>query len=116
MIGVKKKINSHRMDPTLPDFRELVWQTVAMIPQGKVASYGQIAALIGFPSHSRLVGTTLRNLPRDTRLPWFRVVNSQMRVSLRGGGEKRQRQLLEAEGITFIGDRIARAHRWDAGD
>jgi methylated-DNA-protein-cysteine methyltransferase-like protein len=86
-----------------------------MIPKGKVASYGQIAALIGLPSHARYVGATLSNLPTDTKLPWFRVVNSSMRISLRGGGEQRQRRLLEAEEVTFIGARIARAHRWEAG-
>ncbi|MEM9622943.1 MAG: methylated-DNA--[protein]-cysteine S-methyltransferase [Pseudomonadota bacterium] len=94
--------------------QELIWQVVAMIPRGKVASYGQIAALIGFPRHSRFVGATLRRLPRDTRLPWHRVVNSSLRISQRGGGEARQRRLLEAEEVTFIGDRILRQHRWDA--
>ena len=95
--------------------RERVWQVVAMIPKGKVATYGQIAALIGLPSHARFVGHTLRHLPADTKLPWFRVVNASLRISLRGGGEARQRRLLEAENITFVGARIAKAHRWEAG-
>ena len=86
-----------------------------MIPKGKVATYGQIAALIGLPSHARFVGRTLRHLPKDTKLPWFRVVNASLRISLRGGGEARQRRLLEQEDVTFIGERIARAHRWEAG-
>ena len=85
-----------------------------MIPKGKVASYGQIAKLIGFPAHSRYVGTTLRNLPKGSKLPWFRVVNSTLRISQRGGGEARQRKLLEADGVTFVGNRVAKAHRWDA--
>ena len=86
-----------------------------MIPPGKVATYGQLAALVGFPSHARLVGRTLRNLPADSKLPWFRVVNAGMRISLTGGGAARQRRLLEAEGVTFIGKRIAKVHRWEAG-
>ena len=94
--------------------QQLIWQVVAMIPRGKVASYGQIARLIGFPRHSRYVGTTLRRLPPNTRLPWFRVVNANLRISQRGGGEQRQRALLEAEDVTFIGDRILAAHRWEA--
>ena len=94
--------------------RERVWQIVAMIPRGYVASYGQIARLAGMPSHARFVGTTLRNLPADTRLPWHRVVNAALRISQRGGGEARQRRLLEAEDVTFIGDRVLRAHHWDA--
>ena len=97
-----------------PDRKAQVWQVVAMIPAGKVASYGQIAALIGLPSHARFVGATLRNLPKHSKLPWHRVVNSSMRISLRGGGEARQRDLLLAEGVTFIGARIIAAHRWEA--
>jgi len=96
------------------DMQQRIWQTVAMIPTGKVATYGQIASLIGFPAHSRFVGTTLRQLPKNTKLPWFRVVNSSLRISLRGGGEKLQRRLLEADNITFIGERIAKAHQWEA--
>lgn len=86
-----------------------------MIPPGKVATYGQIARLTGFPRHSRYVGTTLRNLPKNTKLPWFRVVNSSLRITPRGGAEKRQRRLLERENITFIGDRIVKHHHWEAG-
>jgi len=90
-----------------------------MIPRGKVATYGQIAELAGMPSHARLVGRTLRELPDDTRLPWHRVVNAGLRISLRGGsttggaGHDVQRQRLEAEKLEFIGQRIARAHRWE---
>ena len=89
-----------------------VWQVVAMIPKGKVATYGQIAALIGLPSHARFVGRTLRNLPSGTRLPWHRVVNANLRISQRGGGEQRQKQRLQDEGVGFIGERIASGHRW----
>ena len=74
-----------------------------MIPSGKVASYGQVAALIGLPSHARFVGRALRNLPKDTKLPWHPP---------RGGGEQRQKQRLQAEGVEFIGDRIAAGYRW----
>lgn len=91
----------------------MVWQVVAMIPKGKVASYGQIARLIGFPRHSRYVGSTLRDLPKGSKLPWYRVVNAQLRISQRGGGEQRQRRLLEREGVEFVGDRVARSQRWE---
>ncbi|MEM7096959.1 MAG: MGMT family protein [Pseudomonadota bacterium] len=97
----------------MPDLRELIWQVVAMIPKGKVATYGQIATLVGFPKHSRYVGTTLRNLPKGSKLPWYRVVNAHLRISQRGGGEARQKKLLQAEGIEFIGDRVAKAQRWE---
>ena len=85
-----------------------------MIPEGQVATYGQIARLIGAPKHSRYVGTTLARLPKGTRLPWHRVINSQMRISVRGGSESRQRKLLQAEGIEFVGDRVAKTQLWEA--
>jgi methylated-DNA-protein-cysteine methyltransferase-like protein len=110
-----KDTNFQANDANAPDPKTQIWQVIAMIPEGKVASYGQIAALIGLPSHARYVGATLRNLPANTKLPWYRVINANMRISLRGGGEQRQRRLLEAEDITFIGARIAKAHRWEAG-
>jgi methylated-DNA-protein-cysteine methyltransferase-like protein len=93
--------------------KQQIWQVISMIPKGQVASYGQIAALIGYPSHARFVGATLRNLPKGSKLPWYRVVNSSLKISLQGGGKARQRRLLESEDITFIGDRIAKAHRWE---
>lgn len=83
-----------------------------MIPPGKVASYGQIAALIGLPSHARFVGRVLRNLPGDSKLPWHRVVNASLRISQRGGGEHQQRARLQAEQVSFIGERIASGHHW----
>ena len=113
--GALDEIDTVPEEASSPDRKTQVWQVVAMIPPGKVATYGQIAGLIGLPSHARFVGATLRNLPKDTKLPWFRVVNSSLRISLRGGGEQHQRRLLEAEDVIFIGERVAKAHRWEAG-
>ncbi|MCZ6711478.1 MAG: MGMT family protein [Gammaproteobacteria bacterium] len=93
-----------------------MWQVVAMIPSGLVATYGQIAALAGLPSHARYVGRTLHNLPKNTTLPWHRVVNAGLRISPRSGpntdGADQQRHRLELEKVEFIGQRIAQAHRW----
>lgn len=109
----RNKPKASTQDQT-PDLRQQICQVVAMIPRGKVASYGQIARLVGFPGHARYVGTTLRQLPKRSKLPWYRVVNSSLKIAQRGGGEARQKRLLEAEGVTFIGARIASAHHWDA--
>lgn len=87
---------------------------VAMIPRGRVASYGQIAALAGMPRHARLVGRTLRELPKGSKLPWHRVVNATLRISMRPGGTSEQRRRLEAEGIEFVGEKVANGHRWEA--
>ena len=91
-----------------------VWQVVAMIPRGKIATYGQVAALAGMPAHARLVGCTLANLPAGTRLPRHRVVNVSLRISLRkeSDGYRTQRQRLEREGVEFVGDRVAQSCRW----
>jgi len=89
----------------LPDSsgRERIYAVVAMIPRGRVASYGQVATLAGLPRQARQVGYALAALPADTRLPWHRVVNAEGRISPRADGESAplQRLLLEQEGVEF---------------
>ena len=76
-----------------------------------MATYGQVAALAGFPGQARLVGYALAALPSTASAPWHRVVNARGRISRRAtpGYEAMQRTLLEAEGIAFSGDDIALA-------
>jgi methylated-DNA-protein-cysteine methyltransferase-like protein len=80
-----------------------VYAIVRRIPRGRVATYGQIAALAGFPGHARQVGYALHALPQDTTVPWHRVVNARGSISLRrsGGYAVEQRLRLEREGISF---------------
>ena len=85
---------------------ELVWATVKRIPRGKVATYGQLAALAGMPRHARQAGYALAATPASMKIPWHRVLNAQGRISLRlrhweSGSDDLQRILLEAEGVTF---------------
>ena len=89
-------------EPPKPGFDERVWAAVARIPRGRLATYGQIALLIGAPGCARQVGWTLRRLPLPSPLPWHRVVNAQGRIAMhpsREGSDWIQRQLLLAEGI-----------------
>ena len=79
-------------------FGEDVLNIVSQIPCGKVTTYGHIAALAGWPSHSRMVGRTLRYSPGTVDLPCHRVVNKEGRTA---PGWSQQRTLLEAEGVTF---------------
>ena len=79
-------------------FRADVLNIVSQIPRGKVTTYGIIAALAGWPSHSRMVGRTLRYTPGAELLPCHRVVNKEGRTA---PGLSRQRPLLEEEGVTF---------------
>ena len=79
-------------------FRDDVLNIVARIPRGKVTTYGIIAAWAGWPSHSRMVGRTLRYTPGAEQLPCHRVVNAAGRTA---PGWLLQRTLLEEEGVTF---------------
>ncbi len=91
--------------------REGRWQAfyrvIRRIPKGRVATYGQIAELAGFPRHARQVGYALHALGRSKpRVPWQRVINAQGEVSQRSApdGDRLQRAILEAEGIVFGGN------------
>ena len=86
--------------------RERIWQVVASIPEGAVATYGQVAELAGLPGQARQVGGVLAALPHNSRLPWHRVINAQGRISLPEPGARRQRELLHTEGVVWHGDRI----------
>lgn len=82
-----------------------IYAVVRRIPRGRIASYGQVAALAGLPRHARLVGYALHALPPDGDVPWHRVVNAKGELSLRAtpGFEHVQRGLLEDEGVHFDG-------------
>lgn len=78
---------------------------IAAIPEGHVATYGQLAALAGHPKGARLVVWALHNNPPQLLLPCHRVVAKSGRLSpAEVFGEDVQRSLLEAEGITFRRD------------
>ncbi len=84
--------------------RERIWQVVHFVPAGKVATYGQIAALADLPQHARLVGRVMSQLPAGSRLPWHRVINAQGKISTHESSG--QRELLEEEGVVSINGRI----------
>jgi len=89
-------------------FFESVWAMVAHIPEGKVATYGQIAAMLGNPRAARTVGWAM-HATRNRDIPWQRVVNAKGRISTDCGEHSPdlQRLLLESEEIHFDGhDRI----------
>lgn len=94
---------------------ERIWQVVGLIPAGFVVTYGQVAELAGLPGKSRLVGRCLSQLPRDTRLPWHRVINASGRISLPADspGYHRQVSRLQEEGVAVINGRIRLSQfRW----
>ena len=80
---------------------ELIYEVVRQIPRGKVATYGQVAALAGNKRWARVVGYALHVNPDPEGVPCYRVVNSRGEVSpaFAFGGGNRQIELLEADGI-----------------
>ena len=87
---------------------QAIWEVARQIPAGKVATYGQVAALVPQPPgvspqdyaafRARWCGNAMRACPPD--VPWQRVINSEGKISPRPGAEQ-QRHLLEQEGVVF---------------
>lgn len=97
---------------------EMIYMVVSRIPHGKVATYGQIARLAGNPRWSRVVGYALHVNPDPQHIPCYRVVNRFGEVSeaFAFGGENRQIELLEAEGVQFDKNgRVKPEFFWDSG-
>ena len=92
------------MSETYESAGRLVFTIIANIPEGKVATYGQIARIACIPSQARLVGRILSQLPAKTSLPWHRVVNHQGRIT----SPDRQRQIdkLAGEGVALVDGQI----------
>jgi methylated-DNA-protein-cysteine methyltransferase-like protein len=82
---------------------QMIWGVVKKIPRGKVATYGEIARLSGLLGQARQVGYALHALPPGSNVPWYRVINSQGKISLpRSNGQyTKQKRLLEKEGVVF---------------
>ncbi|MBU2898014.1 MGMT family protein [Vibrio pectenicida] len=91
-----------------------IFAVIHQIPCGKVTTYGEIAKLAGYPGYARHVGKALGNLPQGSTLPWFRVINSQGKISLKGEDLVRQRELLITENIdvTLDGRVSLKKYRW----
>lgn len=83
---------------------EKIYDVVKEIPYGKVAAYGQVAALAGNRRWARVVGYALHGNPDPDNIPCYRVVTKEGNVSraFAFGGANRQVELLKAEGIGFV--------------
>ena len=93
-----------------------IWLVVSEIPAGKVTTYGQVAEMAGLPRGARIVGNVLSQLPPGGHLPWHRVINSKGEISFPHGTSRyqTQRELLEAEGIVFLNQKVSlKDYLWD---
>lgn len=89
-------------------FTTRVYGIAARIPKGKVATYGQLAALAGSPRAARAVGMAMRNNPNRSQVPCHRVVASDGKLTgyAFGKGIETKMNLLKREGVKFNGGRI----------
>ena len=81
-----------------------IYEAVKKIPRGKVATYGQVAALAGDKKMARAVGNALHKNPDPDAIPCYRVVNAKGELAgeFAFGGEGAQAKLLEADGIEVV--------------
>ena len=104
------------MQTSSKELAQLILQVVALIPYGKVATYGQVAKMAGLPKHARLVGRVLQQV-EDKHLPWYRVINSQGKISLSkldAQGDNLQIIKLQAENIVVNAGKInLKLYQWD---
>jgi len=91
-----------------PSREQKIWQVVAAIPEGSVASYGQVAAMAGLGRQARFVGRALGRLPAGHSIPWHRVIRSNGQIAFPEGTEARQLQTekLRMEGVEVIKGRV----------
>lgn len=88
---------------TAGTWNESVWQMVARIPHGRVASYGQIAHMLGAPRKARHVGYALAATPEGRNIPWQRVINGRGMISFPADSHQHrlQKAMLLEEGLLF---------------
>jgi methylated-DNA-[protein]-cysteine S-methyltransferase len=96
----------------LPPFHRRALKLTALIPRGKVATYGGIAAGIGEPNGARAVGNAEASNPFAPLMPCHRVISSSLGLGGYGGGLDAKRAFLIREGVVFIGDRVAPEFVW----
>ena len=95
---------------------EKIYEVVRRIPYGRVATYGQVAAMAGNPRWSQVVGYALHVNPDPEHIPCYRVVNrfGEPSPAFAFGGKNMQIALLEGEGIEFIDGKVNLSkHLWN---
>jgi methylated-DNA-protein-cysteine methyltransferase-like protein len=94
---------------------ERIWATVCDIPPGRVLSYGQVAELAGIPRGARQVGYALRHLPKQSDVPWHRVLTASGKLAFAASSRnyRRQARRLAEEGVPLLRGRVdMKKYRW----
>lgn len=99
-----------RQQPLDEPFSQRVLWVVRRIPPGRVATYGEVAALAGRPRAARAVGNIMRGCGRPD-VPCHRVIAAGGRLGGYGGSETLKRSLLVAEGVIVAGGRVRELDR-----
>lgn len=90
---------------------QAIWDAVAMIPRGRVRTYGDVARVAGFPGRARQAGYALRMMPEELQLPWHRVVGAGGRIVFPKASAhyREQGRRLRAEGVAVKSGRVPRS-------
>lgn len=99
-----------------PTKDQKIWQVVASIPAGKVASYGQVADMAGLGRQARYIGKALGHLPIGHSVPWYRVIRTNGQIAFPIGSEKYEEQKgrLQEEGVEVYEGKIKMSkYRWN---
>ncbi len=93
------------------EFACMVYEWLSAVPAGRVTSYGRLARLAQHPRHARFVGRLMSQLPKDTKLPWWRVLRSDGRLACQRLALQQTR--LQEEGVVILGDRVPKRFFWE---
>ncbi len=95
--------------------RQRIYETICDVPPGTVASYGQIAELAGIPRGARQVGRALRELPKGSVVPWYRILTASGKLAFEvdSAAWRRQVDRLAAEEVVLTNGRVNMSlYRW----
>ncbi|MCW8987132.1 MAG: MGMT family protein [Gammaproteobacteria bacterium] len=97
-------------------FDNAIWNVVSSIRRGRVMGYGEVARAAGYPRHARMVSKAMSRASEP--LPWYRVVRSDRTLAFKLGSDayKKQRSLLEAEGVQFTNGKVVPVYSDDDMD
>lgn len=110
-MTLPKNIKSPDTESETANESTRVYTVIAAIPVGRIVSYGDIAKLAGYHNRARWVGRLLSQLPSGSKLPWWRVVNAQGRITCPSSALARKK--LQLEGVPVNDNRIdMRVYRW----